>query len=86
MSAVHSRMPAILDPGDWDAWLSAGDDDPGWQAALLRPAAENVLRRHRVSRDVNAVASTGPELIQPIAVPESPASHDRESQPTLFGD
>ena len=71
MSAVHSRMPAILEPDDWDAWLSAGDDDPGWQAALLRPAPEDVLRRHPVSRDVNAVANSGPELIQPIAAPES---------------
>ncbi|MCY4112016.1 MAG: SOS response-associated peptidase [Chloroflexi bacterium] len=86
MSAVHSRMPAILEPGDWDAWLSPGDDDPGWQAALLCPAAENVLRRHPVSRDVNTVASSGPELIQPITAPESQASSDRDSQPTLFGD
>ena len=78
MSAIHNRMPAILEPSDWGAWLSAGDDDPGWQAALLRPAAEDVLRSYPVSRDVNAVASSGPELIQPIAAPES--------QPTLFGD
>ena len=86
MSAIHTRMPAILEPGDWDAWLSAGDDDPGWQAALLRPAAEDVLRRHPVSRDVNAVVNSGPELIQPIADPESQASQDRDSQATLFGD
>ena len=86
MSAIHSRMPAILEPNDWDAWLSAGDDDPGWQATLLRPAAEHLLGRHPVSRNVNAVASSGPELIQPIAAAESQPAQVRDSQPPLFGD
>ncbi len=86
MSAIHQRMPAILEPGDWDAWLSADDDDPGWQAALLRPAAEDVLCSHPVSRAVNAVANNGPELIEPVAAPESQPSQDVDTQRSLFGD
>ena len=86
MSTIHHRMPAILETGDWDAWLSAGDDDPGWQAALLRPAAEDVLRGFPVSRAVNSVANNGPELIQPIAAARpTQQSSGPEVQPSLFG-
>ena len=64
MAAFHHRMPAVLEPGDWDAWLAAEDEDPAWRAALLRPAAEHVLIGYPVSPAVNSVANTGPELIQ----------------------
>jgi len=77
-------MPAILEPGDWDAWLSADDDDPGWQSALLRPAAEDVLCSHPVGRAVNAVANNGPELIEPVVAPESQPAPDVETQRSLF--
>src|ERR1035437_1670986 len=36
MARVHDRMPAILEPGDWPAWLGEAEADP---ATLLRPAA-----------------------------------------------
>ena len=84
MSTIHHRMPAILEPDDWDAWLSADDDDPGWQAALLRPAAEDALCSYPVSRAVNAVANNGPELIVPVAAPASQPSPDVDSQRSLF--
>ena len=86
MSTIHHRMPAILESADWDAWLSADDDDPGWQAALLRPAAEDALRSYPVSRAVNAVTNNGPELIQPIAAARpTQQSSGPEVQPSLFG-
>ena len=87
MSTIHHRMPAILEPGDWDAWLAAHDEDPGWQAALLRPAAEGVLRSYPVSRAVNAVRNDGPELIHPIAAaPPAHQQRDTGTQPSLFLD
>jgi putative SOS response-associated peptidase YedK len=36
VAAVHDRMPAILEPGDWAGWLGEVPADP---AALLRPFA-----------------------------------------------
>ena len=39
MRAVHDRMPVILAPDDWAAWLE--DEDP---AALLRPAPDYLRR------------------------------------------
>ena len=67
MAAFHHRMPAVLERGDWDAWLAAEDEDPAWRAALLRPAAEHVLTGYPVSPAVNSVANNGPELIQSAA-------------------
>ena len=34
VAAVHDRMPAILEPGDWAGWLGERDADP---ATMLRP-------------------------------------------------
>jgi putative SOS response-associated peptidase YedK len=48
MSRFHDRMPAILAPVDFDAWL--GGEAP---AALLRPAPEDALREWIVSARVN---------------------------------
>ncbi len=46
---VHDRMPVLLPPWDFDAWLSA-------QAGVevLKPAANSALRRWPVSRRVNS--------------------------------
>lgn len=67
VAAFHHRMPAILEPGDWNAWLAAEDEDPAWRAALLRPAAEHVLTSYPVSSAVNSVANNGPGLIHHAA-------------------
>ncbi len=63
VSAVHHRMPVIVEPDDWAKWLG----EAGHGAALLmRPAGEDVLRFHRVSRAVNSNRAAGPELIAPV--------------------
>lgn len=66
MAAFHHRMPAILERNDWDAWLSAEDEDPAWRTSLLRPAADHVLTSHPVSPAVNSVANNGPHLVEPL--------------------
>jgi putative SOS response-associated peptidase YedK len=46
---VHDRMPVILEPDQFEAWLTgaAGVD-------MLRPAANDLLQRHPVSKRVNS--------------------------------
>lgn len=63
-SAVHHRMPVILEPGDWGKWL--GEEGHG-AALLMRPAGEDVLRFHRVGRAVNSNRAEGAELIRELA-------------------
>lgn len=64
MAEVHDRMPAILEPADWKAWL---EGDPEAASALLRPAPAATLRLWPVSRRVNAPTANGPELLAPLA-------------------
>jgi putative SOS response-associated peptidase YedK len=50
VAEVHDRMPVILRPGQFDAWLGGtlGADD------IKSPIADDYLRRRRVSRRVNS--------------------------------
>ena len=64
MSAIHSRMPVVLERCNWDAWLSPDNEDPGWRSALLRPAGNEVVTGYQVDPAVNSVANNGPELIR----------------------
>jgi putative SOS response-associated peptidase YedK len=61
MAAVHDRMPVVLEPGAFDAWL-----DPHAEGKdilpLLRPAEEDVLELVPVSSLVNKVSNDGPEV------------------------
>jgi len=67
MAQVHNRMPVILEEPDWPVWLGEADGDP---RALLKPAAEGVLRIWPVSRRVNSPANNGPELLDAVSQPE----------------
>lgn len=63
MSAIHHRMPVILEPEDWALWL--GEKGHG-AAALMVPAPEAVVAFHRVGVAVNSNRASGPELIEEI--------------------
>ncbi len=62
MSALHERMPVILERDAWAPWLEADADAA---AALMRPAPDGTLRCWTVSRRVNSVRNDGPELLSP---------------------
>ena len=65
MAPIHDRMPVILDPSSWTAWL--GDDaEVDELLALLVPAAHDVLDLHPVSADVGNVKNNDPHLVEAI--------------------
>lgn len=63
MSALHTRMPLILEPGDWPLWL--GEAGRG-AAALMRPGAEGLLGWYRVGTEVNSNRARGESLLAPV--------------------
>ncbi|MFL4468406.1 SOS response-associated peptidase [Tateyamaria armeniaca] len=63
MSAIHHRMPVILEPDDIALWL--GEQGKG-AATLMRAAPDNALRWHRVDTAVNSNRAEGPDLIEPL--------------------
>ncbi|HEY7526723.1 MAG TPA: SOS response-associated peptidase [Candidatus Limnocylindria bacterium] len=66
VAGVHDRMPVILHPDDWDAWLDEGAR-PGELRPLLRPYPADALRMYAVSPAVNNVRSQGVELLLPLS-------------------
>jgi putative SOS response-associated peptidase YedK len=65
VSPIHNRMPVILDPADWDLWLSE-DARLAELRALLFPFPSQPLDAYPVSAAVNSVRNDGAELLAPI--------------------
>ena len=65
MAPIHNSMPVVLDPDAWPAWLG---ETEGSAAALLRPAAEDVLHLWPASTQVNSVRNNGATLLDEIVV------------------
>ena len=71
---IHDRMPMLVEPDRYAAWLDATVDDPGDLAKLLVPAAPGRLEAYPVAKDVNNVRNNGEHLMQPIPLEESGVS------------
>jgi putative SOS response-associated peptidase YedK len=67
MKPLHARMPVILAPSDYAAWLTKGTN-PGLLTGLVVPCPDAMLQVYPVSKAVGGVANDGPELIKPIVV------------------
>ena len=66
VARLHDRMPVMLPPEAWDAWLDPDNDDLVSLQGLLVPAPSELLELVPVSTAVNTVTNDGPELIEPI--------------------
>ena len=62
---LHERMPVILAPADYTAWLSA-DTAPDQVQRLIQPCPEGLLAAHPVSTAVGNVRNEGSELIRAV--------------------
>lgn len=66
MRAIHDRMPVILTPDVYGAWLDRETRDPEHVLPLLEHIRAGELLVREVSRQVNNVKNDGPELIEPL--------------------
>jgi len=60
MKKIHGRMPVILSPVQFDAWLDDADKD------VLVACNDDLLTAHPVNKAVGNVHNNFPELLQPI--------------------
>ncbi|HVL54494.1 MAG TPA: SOS response-associated peptidase [Vitreimonas sp.] len=65
--SLHDRMPVILPPRSWTAWLDVVRTDPGELGGLLVPSDDEPLAIYAVAPLVNNVRNDGPELVAPLA-------------------
>jgi putative SOS response-associated peptidase YedK len=76
MTPIHNRMPVVIPPASWAAWLDPTPREPGELRALLEPRDDVALDAYPVSSLVNSVRNNGPELIAPVEL--------EPAQPSLF--
>ncbi|HTT20042.1 MAG TPA: SOS response-associated peptidase [Candidatus Sulfotelmatobacter sp.] len=70
-SAVHDRMPVILDPDRYDLWLDPGMQNVEAISELLKPYDARLMRCYPVSSRVNHVAKDDVECSRPVEVAEA---------------
>jgi putative SOS response-associated peptidase YedK len=64
LKPLHHRMPVVLSPDDYDAWLLG--DDPTTRQSLLKPYTDEPFSYYPVSTQVNKPINDTPENIVPM--------------------
>lgn len=67
LGLLHDRMPMVVEPRNWGAWL-----DPEVRAPVteLLTAPVGAVRFYPVSQAVNRVGNDGPQLLEPVELSE----------------
>ena len=65
-SAVHDRMPVIIDPDAYDLWLDPGMQNLAAISELLRPYDARLMRCYPISSHVNHVANDDEECSRAV--------------------
>jgi putative SOS response-associated peptidase YedK len=60
---VHDRMPLIIQPDDYAAWLDSSNPKGG---ELLKPFPSGLMRYYPVSTRVNKVSNDDAECLEPV--------------------
>ncbi len=63
---VHDRMPAILRPADYAAWIDRGQTDPARALALVGPYPAGEMKAVSVGVYVNDARHEGPACLAPV--------------------
>jgi putative SOS response-associated peptidase YedK len=65
-SAIHDRMPVILDPQGFDLWLDPGMTNVAAASELLKPYGARTMRCYPVSTRINHVANDDAARSAPV--------------------
>ncbi|MFB9660597.1 SOS response-associated peptidase [Glycomyces mayteni] len=74
METIHDRMPYVLPPERFTAWLGEEDADEGELLAGPLPSLPGDLEIRKVGRGVGRASNDGPELIRPADGEEGPST------------
>ena len=65
MDPIHHRMPVILEPADFPAWLDPEHDDRDRLESLMVPCPDEELVTEPIDTWVNRPANEGPDCLRP---------------------
>ncbi|HYI05426.1 MAG TPA: SOS response-associated peptidase, partial [Reyranella sp.] len=81
MTPIHDRMPVLLQPSQFDAWLDPQNEDIAGLKAMLAPAPPEAVVVHPVDPAVNQARNEGAQLIEPVPPQEDPvAARERDGE------
>jgi len=66
IASIHHRMPVMVPPANWSAWLDSEIQDVEEVLALVPPPPADFVDAYPVSRDVNNVGNNSPELLDAV--------------------
>jgi len=69
LRGLHDRMPVILAPEAWHAWLNP-QTQPEFLKQLMKPASPGTLQLTCVSQLVNRPTPDSPQCLTPVSPPE----------------
>jgi putative SOS response-associated peptidase YedK len=72
-SAIHDRMPVILDPDSYDLWLDPGMNSVRAASELLKPYNPERMRCYPIATRINHVANDDEACSAPIELPQTQA-------------
>ena len=67
LGTIHDRMPAILDPGQFEAWLDCRRVDVKAALDMLHPASDDLLEVIEIEPRINDVRKEGADLQRPAS-------------------
>lgn len=77
---IHDRMPMVLTPECYDAWLDPAQTDAERARELLTVIQPSALEAYAVSTEVNSVQNNRPSLLRPMADADGPDDSDGPDQ------
>ena len=71
MEKIHDRMPVILDPDQWDVWLSKHEHKVDDLLSYIRPHDADSMQAWPVTRELNRVGLRNDQgLTEPVSISE----------------
>ncbi len=71
MRPIHDRMPVIIAPDDYAAWLDTSRDGGDSLLDMLKPHQGDDLEAYAIGTRVNSPKNDGPELLERIDPPQA---------------
>lgn len=66
MQPIHDRMPIMVPPSQWNAWLDPASEEGADLLAAFEPVPSELLSIHAVSTAVNNSRSSGAQLLDEV--------------------
>jgi putative SOS response-associated peptidase YedK len=66
IAPIHNRMPAIIDPKDYNSWLDVNNTKWDEIKKYLKPFKDALLETHPVTQKMNSPRYNKPDCIYPV--------------------